>query len=65
MLKVRVLDSQSCLILCNPINCSLPGSSESHWQEYWSGSSFTSPGDLPDSRIKPTSPALAGRFFTI
>ena len=24
-----------------------------------------SPGDLPDPGIKPTSPALAGRFFTI
>ena len=27
-------------------------------QEYWSGSSFPSPGDLPDSGIKPQSPAL-------
>ena len=25
---------------------------------------FSSPGDLPPSGIKPTSPALAGRFFT-
>ena len=33
-------------------------------QEYWSGLSFPSPGDLPDPGIKPTSPALAGRFFT-
>ena len=33
-------------------------------QEYWSGLSFPSPGDLPDSGIKPGSPALAGRFFT-
>ena len=33
-------------------------------QEYWSGLPFPSPGDLPDSRIKPTSPALAGGFFT-
>ena len=31
---------------------------------YWSGLSFPSPGDLPDLRIQPTSPALAGRFFT-
>ena len=28
-------------------------------QEYWSGLPFPSPGDLPDSGIKPTSPALA------
>ena len=32
-------------------------------QEYWSGLPFPSPGDLPDPGIKPTSPALAGRFF--
>ena len=32
-------------------------------QEYWSGLPFSSPGDLPDSGIKPASPALAGRFF--
>ena len=36
-------------------------------QEYWSGLAFPSPGDLPDPRIKPTSPAFFGRrnfFFT-
>ena len=33
-------------------------------QEYWSGLPFPSPEDLPDPRIKPVSPALAGRFFT-
>ena len=27
-------------------------------QEYWSGLPFPSPGDLPDPRIKPVSPAL-------
>ena len=27
-------------------------------QEYWSGLPFPSPGDLPDARIKPGSPAL-------
>ena len=32
-------------------------------QEYWSGLSFPSPEDLPDSGIEPESPALAGRFF--
>ena len=32
-------------------------------QESWSGLPFPSPGDLPDSGIKPTSPALAGRLF--
>ena len=33
-------------------------------QEYWSGLPLTSPRDLPDSGIKPASPALAGWFFT-
>ena len=33
-------------------------------QEYWSKLPFPPPGDLPDPGIEPTSPALAGRFFT-
>ena len=33
-------------------------------QEDWSGLSFASPGDLPDPRIQPMSPALASGFFT-
>ena len=36
-------------------------------QEYWSGLLFPSPGDLPDPGVEPTpptSPALAGEFFT-
>ena len=33
-------------------------------QEYWSGLPFPSPGDLPDPGIEPTSPTLAGGFFT-
>ena len=33
-------------------------------QEYWSGFSFSSPGDLPNPGMEPVSPALAGGFFT-
>ena len=33
-------------------------------QEYWSGLPFPSPGGLPDPRINPLSPVLAGGFFT-
>ena len=33
-------------------------------QEYWSVLPFPSPGDLPDSGVKPRSPALAGGFLT-
>ena len=33
-------------------------------QQYWDGLPFPLLGDLPEPRIKPASPALAGRFFT-
>ena len=33
-------------------------------QEYWSGLLFSPPGDLPDPGIEPSSPQLAGIFFT-
>ena len=33
-------------------------------QEYWSGLPFSSPGDLPDSGIKPRSPALEADALT-
>ena len=33
-------------------------------QEYWSGSPFPSPGDLPDPGIKPASPVLADTLST-
>ena len=33
-------------------------------QEFWSELPFPPPGDLPDSGIKPVTPALAGEFFT-
>ena len=46
---------------CGPPGSSVHGISR---QEYWSGLSFLSPGDLPDPGIKLASPALAGGFFT-
>ena len=60
---------QSCLTLCDLMDCSLPGSSV-HWiprQENESWFLCPLPGDLPDRGVKPTSlmsPALAVRFFT-
>ena len=62
-------NTQSCLILCDPIYRSLPGSSvhEIFRQEYWSGVPFPPTGDLLDPGIEPTfliSLALAGGFFT-
>ena len=34
-------------------------------QEYWSGSPFPSPGDLPDPGIEPVSPALQAGFLPL
>ena len=48
-MKVKVLITQSHLILCDPMDCSWPGSfvhgilQEEYWNEY----PFHSPGDLP------------------
>ena len=62
--------TQSCLTLCDPMDCvahQTPLSMEFSRQKYWSGLSFPSPRDRPDPGIKPTSlvsSALAGRFFT-
>ena len=46
------------------VACPAPLSMRFPKQEYWSGFSFPSPGDLPDPGIEPSSPALAGGFFT-
>ena len=56
-------ESVSCkvgLTLCNPIDCSLPGSSSMGFprQEYWSGLPFPFPGNLPDPGIEPRSSTL-------
>ena len=50
--------AQSCPTLCNPLDCSPPGSSVHGIlrQGYWSGLSFLPPGDLPNPGIKPVSP---------
>ena len=45
--------------------CQAPRSMGFPRQEYWSGLLCPSPGDLPDPGIKPSTSALAGRFFTI
>ena len=46
------------------VACQTPLSMDFSRQEYWKGLPFPSSGDLPDAGIEPTSPALAGRFFT-
>ena len=55
---VRII--QSCPTLCDPVDCSSPGSSVYgiYRQEYQSRLPFPSPGDLPDPAMEPGSPAL-------
>ena len=57
---------KSCLTLCNPMDCSLPGSSIYEISQArileW-GFHFLLQGNLPNTGIKPKSPALAGEFF--
>ena len=50
--KMNVIVVQSCPTLCNTMDMGFPK------QEYWSGLSFPSPEDLPNSGIKPRSPAM-------
>ena len=57
---------QSCLTLCNSIDCvasQVPQSTGFPRQEHWNGLPFPSPGTLPDPGIEPASPAFAGGFF--
>ena len=58
--------AQSCPTLCDPLDCSLPGSSA--WgfsrQEYWRGLPCPSPRDLPNPGIDPRSPTFQTGFFT-
>ena len=58
--------AQSCLTLCHPIDYGPSGSSvhgifQAKIQDELP---FPTPGNLPGPEVKPTSPALAGRFFT-
>ena len=50
----------------DPVHASPPGSSVRAISQARipAGLPFPSPGDLPDPGIQPTSPALAGGFFT-
>ena len=58
---MKVVVDQFCPTLCNPMDCSLLGSSVHGFlpsrQEYLSGLPFSSSGDLPDPGTEPESPA--------
>ena len=51
--------AQSCPTTCNPMVCPW----NSPHKEYWTGLPFPSPGDIPNPRIKPRSPALQADFL--
>ena len=58
--KVKVLVTQLCLTLWNPMDSThqAPVSKEFSRQEYWSTLPFRSPGDRPNLGIEPRFPAL-------
>ena len=58
--EVKVLVTQMCLTLCDPMDCS-PSVSSFHGTfqaRYWSGLPFLSPGDFPNPVIEPRPPTL-------
>ena len=63
--KMKVLVTQSCPTLCDPMDYSPPGSSVHGilQEEYWSGLPLPSPGNLLDPGIKPASPDWQVDFF--
>ena len=60
ILVSEVKVAQSCLTICDPMDCGLPGlkSVKFSRQEYWSVYSFPSTGDLPNLWIKSRYPTL-------
>ena len=68
--KCCCLVAKSCPVLCDPTDYvaqQAPLSMRFPRQEYRTGLSFPSPGDLPNPGIEatyPVSPAFADRFFT-
>ena len=56
-LVASVMSDRLCVTLWT-VACQAPLSMGFSRQEYWSGVPCPPPGDLPDPRIKPTSPAL-------
>ena len=65
VISICCLITKLCPTLCNPTYSSPQGSSVYGISQavYWRGLPFPSLVYLPHPRIKPTSPALAGRFF--
>ena len=64
--KMKVLVTQSCPVLCDPMDCSPPGSSVHGILQAgildWLP--FPSPGNLPNPGFETGSPALQANYFT-
>ena len=60
----QLLSGVRLFAILRTVACQAPLSVEFSKQEYRSGLLFSPPGDLPDPGIEPSSPQLAGRFFT-
>ena len=60
LIRPHVFVTRSRQTLCDPMDCAPPGPSVHgiSRQEYWSGLSSLSPGDLPNPGTEPRSPAL-------
>ena len=58
MQNIADYQRHACVRDKSPVACQAPLFMEFPRQEYQSGLSFTSPGDLPDSRTEPRSPTL-------
>ena len=59
--------TQSCPTLCDPVDCSLPGSPSMGFsrQECWSRLPSPSPGDLPNPGMELWSPALQANAYPL
>ena len=70
LVMMEAKSPQLCPALCDPMDCSPPGSCVHGVLQarYWSGLPCLPPGDLPDPGMEPVSlptPVLADGFFTI
>ena len=61
--KVKSLSRVQLLVTPWTVAYQAPPSMGFSRQEYWSGLSFSSPGDLPDPEIDPGSPALQADYL--
>ena len=60
---VKCWSAQSCPTLCDPTDCSQPGSFVHGVFQCWNGLPFPSPGNLPEPGIEPQSLALQADLY--